>query len=1079
MNRSRFLTLRSRGRRSSCRCALPRRARRAAAGFEPLEPRHLLEGNPTVTAIDPEGLATEPVTSIRLMLSEALLGAEARDAARYEVLHLGADRTAGGGDDALLRILPRYADGTTQIDLSTVDNLSDWSETDYGFPQGIYGDWQLEDGGASVLQQVNGASTFFVGPDDMIGNRFTSRITVVDSSGDDDYLGVVFGLALHPETNKPDNYYVLAWRQGVQGGALPGLTLAKITGTGASGQRPDLWTFSPADPHVEVLATSAQIGWQEGIDYDFQVDYASDGSIDVLVTQAGDGAVVWSQSVVDPSPLGDGRIGFYNYGQAGVRYTNLGPTGALADGFYRVTARSGPAGLHDLEGNPLDGDGDGTGGDDFVALFELNTYAPEVSVALARQSDSGASDSDGITNVASPTFQITVNKIGRISLDWNGDAAEDASLIALAPGTYAVQAAYAADGAYTASVVFEPAAGPVVQDAVEVTLDRQAPTLLPGATTAEAPWSEYVLTFDEPIDAATFTLADVSLAELAGDPIEVTSVEGAGTEFTVHFPMQLAQGNYVFEIGSAVYDLAGNPMAGPAERIVALEPDTLGPVVTDVAIDADAILVTFFDQGGLDPATVTLAGNYSLLASGGDGTFGELNDVDLSANIEAITFDPETGEATLTVSPLLADERYRLVVNGSEPGAIQDLAGNPLEGGADHVAELGLDLVPTAVVVDLLSGDDSGMSAVDNITNVTSPTFEVAVSEAGWIELDVDADGTPEQALLVAAAGVYPFATGPLADNAYSVTARFTPAAGAGAQKVLLVTIDTQGASLTTASGTAQAPWKSRMVGFNEPIDPGTFAPEDVTLLDPGAAPVEPLAVTPVGGSFRLDFPYQTASGTYTFTVGPSVADVAGNPMAAADGFNVTLLPDLVRPYVVSFSPAGPTRLDVARLTVQFNEPMLAGSFTNADVAITGPAGPLEGAQFAVTAIDERTFQIDLPGQSAEGVYAVSLGPNVADLSGNAMAWAHQAAFTIDKTPPTVARAWSRWARLASRSPRSTSPLPSPSSLRPSPWPTSRLRGRWGRSPSARSNRSAAARTGCGLRRNRPLGHIACRLAQT
>ncbi|MBN2021930.1 MAG: Ig-like domain-containing protein [Pirellulales bacterium] len=983
-------------------CAACRSVRRAAPWLEALEPRHLLSGNPTITAIDPAGLATEPTASVLLNLSEPVLGAEARDAARYELVHLGVDRLPGGGDDLAVRVLPRYADGTTRIELSTVDDLSDWAETDYGFPRGIYGDWQLEEGGASVVQQINGGSTFFLGPDDVIGNRFTSRITVVDA-GDDDYVGVVFGAQLHPETGLPDDFYLLAWKQAAQGAAHAGLTLAKVTATGTIGNRADLWTLDPADPHVEILAAGPAVGWQAQTDYDFQVDYQSNGTIDVLVTRSVDGAVVWDAGVVDASPLGDGRIGFYNYSQPGVRYTNLGPTGGLVDGYYQLTVRSGESGLHDLEGNPLDGDGDGTGGDDFVATFGLDTYAPAVSLALAAASDSGASPTDGITNVASPTFEVTVNKIGRIALDFDGDGTTDASQIVPGPGTYVLVGSYSADDAYTAVVVFEPASGDTVQDSMRVTLDRQAPSLLPGPSEAEAPWTQYTFTFDEPLDAATFTLADVALAELPGDPIAIASLSGEADQYTVHFPMLLAQGNYVFTVGPNVTDLAGNPMTAAAQRIVGLNPDELGPVVLGATIAPVGVSVVFFDLGGLDPATVTDLDNYTLAASGGDGALGDANDVDVSGLIGSIAFDPLSGTATLLTASPLPDERYRLGINGTLAGAVSDLSGNPLLGGADYDAMLDLDARPATVAVDLPGSWDTGMSESDNITFVPAPTFHVTVNEAGRIDLDLNGDGTPEFTRLVAAGGVHAFAVPALADNVYPVTARFTPAAGAVVQHVLTVTIDTHVPYVTTGHGTAQAPWRSQTIAFNESIDPGTLSVDDVRITRQGGVPVLPLAIVPVAGGYRIDFAYQVTPGAYSFVVGPDVKDVAGNQMNSPRDFSITLLPDATRPYVASLSPVGKTKQNVSRLTVQFNEPMLAGSFTTDDVAIAGPSGPLDPQQFTVSTLDERTFQIDLAEQSAEGDYTVSLGPAVSDLSGNAMLVAHQAVFSIDKTAPSVA----------------------------------------------------------------------------
>ncbi|MBN1910329.1 MAG: Ig-like domain-containing protein, partial [Pirellulales bacterium] len=1000
MTARRFLPRRSKQnknqRRRRCDCRI---GCRRPPQFETLEPRHLLSGNPVITATNPSGWVTEPADSVWLDLSEPVLGSGARDATNYILTHLGADQLPGGGDDQDLRILPRYVDGTTQIEITTIEDLTTWSELDYGFPAGIHGDWQVEPDGSSVVQAANGGATFFISGATQTGGHLLARIVVEDAGGDDDYLGVVFGLSQNSETGLPDEYYLLAWKGG---GAGEGLTLAKVTGTGTLGNRPDLYTLDPADPHLEILATGPAVGWQESVVYDFQVDYESDGSIDVAIREE-DGTPVWTLSTTDPAPLGDGTTGFYNLGQASVRYTNLGGLDGLPEGAYQLIVHATDPGIQDLEGNPLDGDGDGTGGDDFVTTFGINAYPAAVTLDLDAASDSGASDSDNLTNDTSPTFNVTVNEIGLVSIDFDGDLTPDDSYYFTAPGTHAFTASYSADDTYSVSVDFQSASDGLVQDTLDVTIDTAAPVLQPGDTTADAPWSQYALTFDEPIDPATFTLDDVTLDELPGDPITLGDLTGAGTDWTVGFPIQLTAGNYVFHVGPNLTDLAGNPMAAQAERIVALNPDVLGPVVTNVTLQPSALAVTFFDIGGLDATTVENTANYTLLASGGDGTFGDANEVDVSGQISSIAFEPTTGVATVSFSGMLPDERYRLSVNGTTPTAVQDLSGNPLLGGSDYVTTLDLDAKAAAVAIDLLAGSDSGVSQTDNITNVTQPQFDVFVNEAGLIEVDYNNDGTPEETRLVAAPGNYAFTAPVLSDAIYSVKARLVPAADTPVQSFLTLTIDTQAPTIPTTSHTAQAPWKQLAFAFDAPIAGSTLSEADITLLDPGSTPVTPFTlVADSGANFHLVFDYQVTPGDYTFSLGPNVTDVAGNPMTGPDGFTVTLIADVNRPYVISLSPVGATNQNFAQLTVTFNEPILAGSFTVADLSITSPAGPLDPGDLGVTPTGEKTFQIDLPEQSDEGAYTVQIGPDVTDLSSNAMTSAYQAVVTIDKTPPSV-----------------------------------------------------------------------------
>ena len=72
-------------------------------------------------------------------------------------------------------------------------------------------------------------------------------------------------------------------------------------------------------------------------------------------------------------------------------------------------------------------------------------------------------------------------------------------------------------------------------------------------------------------------------------------------------------------------------------------------------------------------------------------------------------------------------------------------------------------------------------------------------------------------------------------------------------------------------------------VTFDEPIDPATFTPDDVTLLNPFMAQVPVISAVPVDGTgnatFLVTFDDQTVRGSYGLEIGPGIADVAGNLM--------------------------------------------------------------------------------------------------------------------------------------------------------------------------------------------------------
>ncbi|MBC8422607.1 pre-peptidase C-terminal domain-containing protein, partial [bacterium] len=74
----------------------------------------------------------------------------------------------------------------------------------------------------------------------------------------------------------------------------------------------------------------------------------------------------------------------------------------------------------------------------FTEFVEFNVVEgpPMVRVDLQADSDSGASDNDNITNVNTPTFEVTVNYEGTVRIDYEGDAEWDEVRLVEEPGTY-------------------------------------------------------------------------------------------------------------------------------------------------------------------------------------------------------------------------------------------------------------------------------------------------------------------------------------------------------------------------------------------------------------------------------------------------------------------------------------------------------------------------------------------------------------------------------------------------------------------------------------------------------------------
>ncbi len=104
---------------------------------------------------------------------------------------------------------------------------------------------------------------------------------------------------------------------------------------------------------------------------------------------------------------------------------------------------------------------------------------------------------------------------------------------------------------------------------------------------------------------------------------------------------------------------------------------SLAPMPNAVLTAAPTQIVAGFDQN-LDAATVNL-NTFLLTASGGDGTFGEANDVQIIAAMIAVP-GANQSSAVFDIAGVLADDTYRVSLLGTGGSIIMDLNANALDG---------------------------------------------------------------------------------------------------------------------------------------------------------------------------------------------------------------------------------------------------------------------------------------------------------------------------------------------------------------------------------------------------------------
>lgn len=181
------------------------------------------------------------------------------------------------------------------------------------------------------------------------------------------------------------------------------------------------------------------------------------------------------------------------------------------------------------------------------------------------------------------------------------------------------------------------------------------------------------------------------------------------------------------------------------------------------------------------------------------------------------------------------------------------------------------------------------------------------------------------------------------------------------------------------------------ILSFNRPIDIGSFDPTDFTIDGP-FGPIVPTGMTEAGDrSYRIDFPLQSEIGQYKFILFPTLLDAEGLQLDQdADGvlneledvvtFSLTV--DTVAPRIAAQVPAGDFAGTIGFVDVWFSETIDKTTFTTADVSIVRPdAMPLSAA--SIEEVGFNRYRIRFAPQTAEGMYHVNVGPDIADLAGN------------------------------------------------------------------------------------------------
>uniref|UniRef100_A0A0N4ZJM5 Ig-like domain-containing protein n=1 Tax=Parastrongyloides trichosuri TaxID=131310 RepID=A0A0N4ZJM5_PARTI len=364
-------------------------------------------------------------------------------------------------------------------------------------------------------------------------------------------------------------------------------------------------------------------------------------------------------------------------------------------------------------------------------------------------------------------------------------------------------------------------------------------------------------------------------------------------------------------------DVAGN--TGAASAGLSITIDKTAPTlaitsnVSALKIGETASITFTFSE---DPSTTF---NWSGTTGNVAVTGGYLSAISGSGLTRTAIFTPiadATGTASITVGA----------------ATYTDVAGN--NGGAGTTPTLTFDTKAPAAPATLMlaAASNSGVSNVDNITNVTTPKITGTAEAAATVTL-YDTDGTTVLGTTVATNGVWLINSIALSEGTHTLTAKATDVAGntGAASAGLSITIDTTAPTLAITSNVSTLKsGETASITFTFSEDPSTTFKWNGTNDDVVVTGGTLAAIAGSGLTRTATFtPTANATGTASITVAAGAyTDVAGNNGGA--GTTPTLTFD-------TEAPAAPATLMLA--TLSDSGVSNADNITNVTTpAITGTA---------------------------------------------------------------------------------------------------------------------------------------------
>ncbi len=404
---------------------------------------------------------------------------------------------------------------------------------------------------------------------------------------------------------------------------------------------------------------------------------------------------------------------------------------------------------------------------------------------LVSSSDSGLSNNDDVTNIATPQFTGICRNDDKINLISDVDGVLSHEEIVCASSNYTVTLGTTlSDGIHRISAVATDPSGNIGQPSSELnlTIDTVSPVApsipdLADASDTGISNTDNVTNDITPQFKGTCTPGDMITIQSSVDGEQIPEAVCPGDSGSYDITLTSNLREVTHSISATATDTAGNS-SNSQPLVVTIE--TMAPNAPgapDLEADSDSGI------SNIDNTTNDTTPRFTGICNSGDTV-----SIYSSANGDRL---PEVvctdGRYDITLSNPLSEGSHSIIAKA------KDGAGNTTNS-LDLIIFIDTSAPPIPGTPDLAAGSDSGRSNTDNITNDTSPQFTGSCPDGERISLTSSAVGLLSPVNVFCSGGFYDITVNALFDNVtHSVYAQATDAAGntSAASGGLGVTIDT------------------------------------------------------------------------------------------------------------------------------------------------------------------------------------------------------------------------------------------------------------------------------------------------